>query len=71
MIPGGTPEQSAELLKKIIADQRQMISEVINPDPIKVPQLWCPYKEVLEYYERLGLRVPDDVDNPLARRQLG
>ena len=61
MIPGGTPEQSAELLKKIIADQRQMISEVINPDASKVPQLWCPYKEVLEYYDRLGLRVPDDV----------
>ena len=61
MIPGGTPEQSAELLKKIIADQRQMISEVINPDPSKVPQLWCPYKEVLEYYDRLGLRVPEDV----------
>jgi Glycosyl hydrolase family 115/Gylcosyl hydrolase family 115 C-terminal domain len=61
MIPGGTPEQSAELLKKIIADQRQMIAEVIDPDPSKVPQLWCPYKEVLEYYDRLGLRVPDDV----------
>ena len=26
-----------------------------------MPQLWCPYKEVLEYYDRLGLRVPDDV----------
>jgi hypothetical protein len=61
MIPGGTPEQSAELLKKIIADQRQMISDIINPDPSKVPQLWCPYKEVLEYYDRLGLRVPNDV----------
>lgn len=61
MIPGGTPEQSAELLKTIIADQRQMIADVINPDPSKVPQLWCPYKEVLEYYDRLGLRVPDDV----------
>ena len=61
MIPGATPEQSAELLKTIIADQRQMIADVINPDPSKVPQLWCPYKEVLEYYDRLGLRVPDDV----------
>ncbi len=61
MIPGGTAEQSADLLKTIIADQRKMISEVINPDPSKVPQLWCPYKEVLEYYDRLGLRVPDDV----------
>ncbi len=61
MIPGGTPEQSADLLKTIIADQRQIISEVVNPDPSKVPQMWCPYKEVLEYYDRLGLRVPDDV----------
>ena len=59
MIPGGTPEQSAELLKTIIADQRQMIADVINPDPSKVPQLWCPYKEVLEYYDRLRLRVPE------------
>ncbi len=58
MIPGGTPEQSADLLKTIIADQRQMISEVINSDPSKVPQMWCPYKEVLEYYDRLGLRRP-------------
>src|SRR5262249_21793116 len=61
MIPGGTPEQSAELLKTIIADQRQMIADVINSDPSIVPQLWCPYKEVLEYYDRLGVRVPDDV----------
>jgi len=37
-----------------------MIAEEVNPDVTKVPQLWCLYKEVQEYYEK-GLRVPDDV----------
>ena len=37
-----------------------MIAEEINPDVTKVPQLWCLYKEVQEYYNA-GLRVPDDV----------
>lgn len=60
MIPGGTVEQSMELLEEIVKVQRQLIAEEINHDPSKVPQLWCPYKEVQEYYER-GLRVPDDV----------
>lgn len=60
MIPNGTVEQSMELLDKIVKVQRQLIAEEINSDPSMVPQLWCPYKEVQEYYER-GLRVPDDV----------
>ncbi len=60
MIPNGTVAQSMELLEKIVAVQRKMIAEEINPDVTKVPQLWCLYKEVQEYYEK-GLRVPDDV----------
>ncbi|MGN6370119.1 MAG: glycosyl hydrolase 115 family protein [Phycisphaerae bacterium] len=48
------------LLERIVADQRKLIAEVINPDPAKVPQLWALYKEVQEYYEK-GMRVPDDV----------
>jgi hypothetical protein len=60
MIKGGTTEQSSALLEKIVADQRKIIAEEINPDPSKVPQLWCLYKEVQDYYEH-GLRVPDDV----------
>ncbi len=60
MIPGGTREQSMELLKEIIAAQRKLIGENLNPNPAKVPQLWCPYKEVLDYYNA-GFRVPDDV----------
>ncbi len=60
MIPGGTVAQSMELLEKIVAVQRQIIADELNPDVTKVPQLWCLYKEVQEYY-REGLRVPDDV----------
>jgi len=51
---------NTELLEKIVADQRKIISETINPDVSKVPQVWCLYKEVQTYYEK-GMRVPDDV----------
>jgi hypothetical protein len=60
MIPDGNVAESMALLGKIVDVQRKMIAEEINPDVTKVPQLWCPYKEVQEYYEK-GLRVPDDV----------
>lgn len=60
MIPGGTVAQSMELLEKIVQVQREMISKELDPDVTKVPQLWCLYKEVQEFYNA-GLRVPDDV----------
>jgi hypothetical protein len=60
MIPGGTIARSMALLEDIVAVQRKMIAEEINQDVSKVPQLWCLYKEVQEYYAA-GLRVPDDV----------
>jgi len=49
-----------ELLEKIVADQRKIIAERVNPDVSRVPQDWALYKEVQEYYEK-GMRVPDDV----------
>ncbi len=48
------------LLEKIVAAQRKILAENVNPDVTQVPQLWCLYKEVQEYYEK-GMRVPDDV----------
>ncbi len=60
MIPGGTVPQSMALLEKIVDVQRKMIADEINPDVSSVPQLWCLYKEVQEYYNA-GMRVPDDV----------
>jgi len=59
MMPGG-PEVNIPFLEKIVETQRKMIAEEINPDIARVPQLWCLYKEVLDYYNE-GLRVPDDV----------
>ncbi len=52
--------ESMALLERIVTAQRGMIADEINPDVTKVPQLWCLYKEVQNYYES-GLRVPDDV----------
>lgn len=52
--------ESVALLERIVADQRKMIGEIINPNVEQVPQVWALYKEVQGYYER-GMRVPDDV----------
>lgn len=48
------------LLKKIIANQRKIISDVTRRKPSATPQVWALYKEVLDYYDK-GLRAPDDV----------
>jgi hypothetical protein len=55
-----SPSTNTELLEKIVADQRQILKETVNPDLTKVPQVWALYKEVQTYYEK-GMRVPDDV----------
>jgi hypothetical protein len=53
-------DANTQLLEKIVADQRQILQETVNPDLDKVPQVWALYKEVQTYYEK-GMRVPDDV----------
>jgi Glycosyl hydrolase family 115/Gylcosyl hydrolase family 115 C-terminal domain len=53
-------ETNTQLLEKIVADQRQILTETVNPDITKIPQVWALYKEVQGYYEK-GMRVPDDV----------
>jgi hypothetical protein len=56
----GGPEANMALLEKIVGVQRNILSDVVNPDVTKVPQVWCLYKEVMDYYNA-GMRVPDDV----------
>jgi len=51
---------NTELLEEIVANQRQILKESVNPDLEKVPQVWALYKEVQTYYDN-GMRVPDDV----------
>jgi len=59
MAPGG-PEANMSLLEKIVGVQRNIIASEMNADVTTVPQLWCLYKEVLDFYNA-GMRVPDDV----------
>ncbi|CAN5460502.1 glycosyl hydrolase 115 family protein [soil metagenome] len=57
------PKTQAEripLLEKIFALQRGLLSKYDRPEVETIPQIFCPYKEVLADY-RAGLKVPDDV----------
>ena len=47
-------------LEKIFGVQRDLLAKYVNPDPAKVPQIFCPYKELLAYFLK-DLKVPPDV----------
>jgi hypothetical protein len=49
-----------KMQNEIFPAQRQMLASWVNPDPSKVAQIFCPYKEVLDLYN-MGLEVPDDI----------
>ena len=60
-MPGGkNVQEKVQILQHVIDDQRQMFARLVNPDVTKIPQIFCPYKEVLTLYQN-GLKVPDDV----------
>ncbi|WP_196939850.1 glycosyl hydrolase 115 family protein [Sphingobacterium pedocola] len=48
------------VLSQVLPDQRELLKKYTNPDPTKVPQVFIPYKEVLDVYND-GLDVPEDV----------
>ncbi|MFJ9567386.1 glycosyl hydrolase 115 family protein [Streptomyces fuscichromogenes] len=57
----GLPDgDGIELMREIIAAQRQIIEEVTGRPAAETPQVWTLYKEVQRYWDR-GLRAPDDV----------
>ncbi|MEP7008655.1 MAG: glycosyl hydrolase 115 family protein [Sphingomonas bacterium] len=49
-----------KLLERIFADQRAILARDITPNVEPLPQVFMPYKEVLDIY-RAGLVIPDDV----------
>jgi hypothetical protein len=57
--PRGAP-QIIDTLEKIFGVQRDLLAKYVNPDPAKVPQIFCPYKELLAYFLK-DLKVPPDV----------
>lgn len=59
MVGAKTTEEKRALLNRILHDQRQLLAEEVGP-PETLPQVFVPYKEVLDVY-RTGLNLPDDV----------
>ncbi len=55
-----TKKEKLEGLQQVIDDQRELIKKYYRKDVENVPQVFIPYKEVLEIMES-GLQVPDDV----------
>lgn len=53
-------EEQKKVLQTVIDTQRRMLKKWVNPDLSRVPQVFIPYKEVLDVYHA-GLDVPDDV----------
>ncbi len=58
----GTKNQTDRIpvLEKIIGTQRNLLAKYVNKNIEEIPQIFCPYKEVLADY-RAGLEVPADV----------
>lgn len=48
------------VLDQVFKDQRHLLAKYVNKDSTQVPQLFIPYKEVLDVYHA-GLEVPEDV----------
>ncbi|MCR4823960.1 MAG: glycosyl hydrolase 115 family protein [Bacteroidales bacterium] len=55
-----TLDEKTAALQQVIDDQRALLRKYIDKDLTKIPQMFMPYKEVLEIMEN-GLQVPDDV----------
>jgi hypothetical protein len=55
-----TLQEQKDAITNIFKDQRNMLASTLNSELEKVPQVFIPYKEVLDVYH-MGLEVPDDV----------
>ena len=53
-------DEKTAALQQVIDDQRELLRKYIDKDLTKIPQMFMPYKEVLEIMEN-GLELPDDV----------
>ncbi|WP_417941184.1 glycosyl hydrolase 115 family protein [Flavobacterium sp. RS13.1] len=56
----GEMKDNIAMVEKIVRNQQTIISEEMDKDISEVPQAWCLYKEIMEYYNN-GLRVPDNI----------
>lgn len=56
-----TVEEQVALTNKVLKSQRKLVSDYLNPQPEKVPQVFIPYKEVLNIYNTGKLELPEDI----------
>ena len=57
----GVPkDKEVSLVEEVIADQRGILKQHVDSPLDSIPQIFVPYKEVLDIYER-GLRLPEDI----------
>lgn len=55
-----TVEEQRAVLERVLKDQRDLLRKYVNKDVEAIPQVFIPYKEVLDIY-RAGLEVLEDV----------
>ena len=55
-----TTEEQKTVLDSVLVAQRELLGKYVEKDVTQVPQLFVPYKEVLDVYHA-GLQVPEDV----------
>ena len=52
--------EKIKLLEEVISQQRGLLSKHLQRPLKEIPQIFCPYKEVLTLYQE-GLKLPDDI----------
>lgn len=55
-----TVQKQVEGLTDVFKEQRSLLQNFLKKNPEEIPQIFIPYKEVLDAYNA-GLKVPDDV----------
>lgn len=60
-MPGGKDlNDKVRILHNVLDAQRNILHEVTGKDVTTIPQIFCPYKEVLNIYQA-GAKIPEDV----------
>ena len=56
----GDMKTNIAMVEGIIQTQQKILSEEYKKPLVEIPQAWCLYKEINEYYNE-GMKVPDDI----------
>ncbi len=60
-MPGGKNlNDKVDILGNVLNKQRNLLSEIKEEEITNIPQIFCPYKEMLQLY-KAGAKIPEDV----------